>query len=69
MDRTALCAQRRLTNHFSAAGRASIAQRVEEKIKIKQENEVAAIAKAEQCQEEVASGNKHKKKRVPSKDC
>jgi len=44
-------------------GRASIAQRIEEKIKIKEENEVVVTMKAEKYQEELASGRKRKREK------
>ena len=54
-------AQRRLVSHCNPDGRSSITQLAEEKIKIKEENEVAVTMKAEKCQEELASGRKRKK--------
>ena len=59
-------AQRHLVSCCNPAGRASIAQRAEDKIEIKQENEVAATTKAEQYQEEVASGNERKREKIMS---
>ena len=62
-------AQRRLMNYCNPDGRSSIAQRIEEKIKIKEENEVAVTMKAEKYQEELDSGRKsEREKRTPNKD-
>ena len=47
--------------------KASIDYSIEKKIKIKQENEVVATMKAEQCQDEVSSGNKRKRGKYQTK--
>ena len=57
----AVRSQRHLATHFDAAGKTSTIRSIEDEIKIKQDNEVVATMKAEQCQDEVSSGNERKR--------